>query len=134
MNGKKVGVNNILVDIFKYHKVTITTILSLCLINSTFNFLGGVYGAFSILTILLIYCGIIPLPIYKQIFPKNLSELQGYKQAKKVCAKISTLKTPHGIFDLFGLVGGGKGKQTGGGGNNLINEIKKLSKQLNKQL
>lgn len=121
MHNKEVTVLNIIQDLFKYYKVTIMTILSIFVVISAFSNLGGIQGLFSILTLALIYWGIISINIFKPINQEYLSKLVSYEQAKKVCNYKEKNKEKHGL--LYNLLLG----QNGGG--DLTKQLKKLGKK-----
>jgi hypothetical protein len=120
MNNKPASALTIVIDVFKYYKITIVTIISLLVVLLAFSNLGFIPGMFSILTVAAIYWGVVTLDIYKPISESNLSPSVSYKQATKTCpVKVKTDK--HGL--LFKLVFG----QSGG---SLTKEIKKVGKKL----
>lgn len=81
----KYNVFNCIKDNLKYRKKTIMTLLSIAIIILTFIHFGTPLGIISTITILLLYFNIIPLSLFTDITPKNLSELASYKQATKKC-------------------------------------------------
>ena len=124
LNGKQVNVLDIVKDMFKHYKVTITSIISIFVVLSSFSNLGTIPGLFCLLTVGLIYFGILSINIFKPINDENLSKLVSYEQAKKTCkAKIDTYSNIFQKFNVPFLSGGGK---------KLVDEINKLSKKLNK--
>ena len=72
----------------------------------------------SVITVALIYGGIISMDIYRPIKETYLSKMTSYEQVKKNCKKGPTGNSS-GIFSLF---------QKGG---NIATELKKLGKKLN---
>jgi hypothetical protein len=54
MNGKVVGIGQIIIDVFKYYKVTFMAIISFLLTINTFTNLGFVAGIFVVIVIILI--------------------------------------------------------------------------------
>jgi hypothetical protein len=117
MNGKTVGALAITRDVFKYYKLPIMAIFSFFVIVSAFTKLGNVPGVFSIITLALIYFGVIGIDMFKPINEENLTPLVSYDQAEKIAVK--TLSNKDSKF--FGLFGG----QSGG---SLTKELKKISK------
>ena len=82
--------------------------------------MGTVPGVFSIITLALIYFGIIAIDIFKPINKEQLSPLVSYQQAKKTCDFKPDSKEKHGLLsDLI------FGKQSGG---NITKELKNISK------
>jgi hypothetical protein len=79
--------------------------------------LGTVPGVFSIITLALIYFGIIGIDMFKPTNEENLKPLVSYEQAKKI--EVKSLSNKDSKF--FGFFGG----QSGG---SLTKELKKISK------
>ena len=123
INNKDVNAFTIVKDVLKYYKINITTIISLFLILISFSILGTVPGIFSIITICLIYYGIIQLNIFTPIPISDLSQVVSNKQAKKTCAGVVESKEKHGF--LYNLLLGQKG-----GNENITNQLKKIKKFL----
>ena len=122
MDNKSASSLTVIIGVLKYYKISTVSIISLFVILLSFSQLGVVPGIFSILTIGLIYWGVISLNIFKSISENNLTPLVSYKQATKTCPK-SIHKKKHGLlYDL--LIG-----QNGGG---IANEIKRVGKNLSK--
>jgi hypothetical protein len=125
LNGKQVNVFDIVKDMFKHYKVTITGIISFFVVLSSFSNLGNIPGLFCLLTVILIYFGILSINIYKPINDENLSKLVSYEQARKTCkTKIDTYSN---IFQKLNVP-----FLSGGGSKKLVHEINNLSKKLNK--
>jgi len=122
MNGKTITVGTIIQDTFKYYKLIIMGILSFLVVVSAFSKLGAIPGLFSLLTLALIYFGIIAIDIFKPVNKENLSALTSYQQATKTCSFKEQVKVKHGLlYDiLFGYQSGGK----------LTKELKKIGKKL----
>jgi hypothetical protein len=121
MNGSDASIFIVIKDLFKNYKVTIASTITFFIIVLSFINLGSLPGLFSIITVLLIYFGVISIEIFQPIKQNiRLSELVSYKQAKKIC-KPEVIK-PAGILSRIFQKGG----------KNLAHEIKKLSKTLNK--
>ena len=121
-NGNNAGVFTIIQNVFKYYKVTIMTIFSLIIVSIAFSKLGAIPGVFSLITIGLIYFGLIGISIYKPVDIENLSPVTDYEQAIKKCK-------PHNVdknrtwLEFIGLKGGGK---------NITNQLKKIHKNFRK--
>lgn len=125
LNGKQVNVLDIVKEMFKHYKVTITSVLSFFIILASFSNLGTIPGLFCLLTVFLIYFGILSINIYKPINDENLSKLVSYDQAKKICkTKIDTYSNILQKLNVPFLSGGGSKK--------LLNEINILTNKLNK--
>ena len=127
LNDKPITSMAVIQDVYKYYKLLIMSILSFFVIVSAFANLGPVPGVFSILTLCLIYWGIISIDIFKPISKEDLSALVGYKQAKKTCINNAKPKEKekHGL--LYNLIFGQKG------GDKITQDLKKLGKQLSRK-
>jgi hypothetical protein len=125
MNGKSITSLSIIQDVFKYYKLLIMGIFSFFVIVSAFTKLGTVPGIFSLITLLLIYFGIISIDTFKPISKDNLSPSVSYEQARKTCSYKEPLGEKHGL--LYDILFGG---QRGG---NLTKELKQIGKKLSKK-
>lgn len=122
LNGKSITSFSLIIEVLKYYKITIVSLISLFVVSLAFAKLGTVPGIFSIITIGLIYWGIISISLFKPISETNLSPAVSYDQAKKTCSNIKTGKQSHGL--LYNLLIGQNG------GNNIKKELKKIGKNL----
>lgn len=122
MNNKTVSAFTIAMNVLKYYKISVVTVISLFVISLAFSNLGVVPGMFSILTVALIYWGVISFDIFKPIQETNLSPSVSYEQAKKTCLN-KNVEAQHGF--LYDLLLGQKG-------GSISKEIKKISKNLSK--
>ena len=127
MGGKIISALPIIKDTFKYYKTIIMSILSFFVVTSAFNKLGLVPGIFSIITVILIYFGIISIDLFNTSSKENLSPLVSFSQAKKTCNFKETLseipKEKHGL--LYSLIFGQKG-------GSITKEIKEIGKKLSR--
>jgi hypothetical protein len=121
MNNKAVSVLSIIKDVFKYNKLTVSSIITFFIILCAFATLGGLVGGLSILTVVLIYFGILSIDIFNPINEDNLSKVVSYDQAKKTCKVVKELETKGFISSMM---------PWSGGGNKLVNEIKKIGKKI----
>lgn len=121
MNGKQISSFTIVKETLKYYKLIVVSIISLFVILLAFSKLGVVPGIFSIITLGLIYWGILSTELFKPINETNLTPVVGYNQATKKCIFVKTKKDEHGF--LYNLILGQKG-------GNLTNELKKINKNL----
>ena len=123
MNDKKITAGTIIQDVFKYYKVPIMSIISLFIIITAFSTLGTVPGIFSIITLCLIYFGIITIDTFNPIDNDNMSPVVSFDQAKKTCSfKPQVNNAKHGfLYNLF--IGGG----------NISKEIKNAGKVLSRK-
>lgn len=122
MNGKNIGSFTVVKDIFKYYKLSIVGLISFFVISLAFSNLGVIPGVFSIVTVLLIYFGIIAIDIFKPIPETNLTPVVSYNQANKTCSNLGVKKEKHGL--LYRLLIG----QNGGG--NITKQLKSINKKL----
>ncbi len=113
----------IIKDIFKYYKLPIMTIFSLFVVSSAFSKLGTAPGVFSIVTLLLIYFGLISIDIFKPIESESMSPVVSFEQAKKKCVGVESAKSSVGF--LSSLLG-----QKGG---SIARELKNASKAFSKK-
>jgi len=123
MGGKIISALPIIKDTFKYYKTIIMSILSLFVVISAFSRLGPIPGIFSILTLALIYFGIISIDLFNSSSKENLSPSVSDNQAKRTCDFKEPFKVKHGL--LYGLLFGQKG-------GNITKEIKDISKKLSR--
>jgi len=121
MNGKGITIVDIIQSVFKYYKLPIMCILSFFVIVSAFTKLGTGPGIFSIITLALIYYGIISIDIFNSVSKEHLTALVSYNQAKKTCVYTETPKEKHGL--LYNMIFGQKG-------GNITKELKKISKNI----
>ena len=122
MNKKDVGALTIIQELFKNYKVTIMSLISFFIILSAFSNLGGIPGIFSIIVLVLIIFDIIPIGVFKESIPENLSALVSNKQADKICNIKDFSKQKHGLlYDFIFPQSGGK---------NFVKELKNISKKL----
>jgi len=121
MNSKVVSVGSIIKDVFKYNKVTVSSVIAFFVVLCAFANLGGLGGGLSILTIILIYFGMFSIDIFNSINEENMSKVSSYDQAKKTC-KVSKGAE---IMNFFKSI-----SPFNGGGKKLTDEIKKLGKQM----
>jgi hypothetical protein len=127
MLGKSVNVLPIIKDVFKYYKTIIMGIFSFFVITSAFSKLGTIQGIISIISLALIYFGIISIDLFNPISKDHLTSLVSYNQAKKTCSfKESTKKTEEQGF-LYNLLHGQKG-------GNITKELKEIGKKLSNKV
>lgn len=121
MNGKKSSALTVIKDLLKYYKLTIVGIISFFVVSLAFSKLGVVPGIFSIITLGLIYWGILAIDLFKPIAETNVSPSVSYEQASKKCSFVKPKGEKHGF--LYNLLIG----QSGG---NIAKELKKINKNL----
>jgi hypothetical protein len=129
MNGKEANAFTIIKETLKYYKVTIVSVISVFVILSSFANMGVIPGIISILTVALIYYGIISIDIFKPIPEKNLTPSVSYEQAIKKCpGKIETNKKSHSF--LYSLISGVYNLFSGQKGGDMTKELIKIGNKL----
>ena len=126
INNKVISAATIILDVFKYYKVSIMSIFSFFVILSAFANLGTIPGIFSIITLVLIFWGVISIDLFKPIDPDMLSNVVSNNQATKTCDLKGNTSTSNKHGFLYNLVFPQKG------GNRIIHELKKIGKKLEK--
>ena len=121
MNNKVVSVLSIIKDVFKYNKLTVSSVITFFVILSAFANLGGLAGGLSILTVVLIYFGILSIDIFNPINEDNLSKVVSYDQAKRTCKVQKEFEMKSFLKSMMPWNGGGK---------KLTREIKKIGSKL----
>ena len=126
LNGVNAGVFTIIQDVFKYYKVTIMFVFSFIVVASAFANLGPIPGVFSLITLGLIYFGLVGLSIYKPIDKDHLSPISpdGYEQATKKCKSTNVEEKNKGWMEMIGL--------KKGGGKNITKQLKDIHKKFTK--
>jgi hypothetical protein len=123
MNNKVVSILSIIKDVFKYNKLTVSSVITFFVILCAFANLGGLAGGLSILTVVLIYFGILSIDIFNPINEDNLSKIVSYDQAKRTCKVQKEFEMKSFFKSMMPWSGGGK---------KLTHEIKKIGSKLNK--
>ena len=123
MGGKTITALPIIKYTFKYYKNIIMSIISLFVVLNAFSILGPIPGLISILTLALIYFGIISIDLFNTSSKENLSPVVSDTQAKRSCSFKEPTKEKHGL--LYGLLFGQKG-------GNISKEIKEIGKRLSR--
>jgi hypothetical protein len=119
MRGKIISALPIIRDTFKYYKTVIMSILSLFVVRNAFSKLGTIPGVFSIITLALIYFGMITIDLFNPINKDHLSPIVSDNQAKKTCS-FKPDNGKHGF--LSGLMFGG----------NIVKDIKAIGKKISR--
>jgi hypothetical protein len=123
MNNKVVSVLSIIKDVFKYNKITVSSVITFFVVLCAFANLGGLAGGLSILTVVLIYFGILSIDIFNPIIEENLTKVVSYDQAKRTCKVQKEFELKSFFKSMMPWSGGGK---------KLTREIKKIGNKLNK--
>jgi hypothetical protein len=127
LNNKETNVFGIIKELFKHFKVTITTIISIFVIISSFSNLGTIPGIFCLIVVSLIYFGTLSINLFKPVNDEYFTKLVSYEQAKKTCKMNNeTFSNILKKFNVPFFSGGGNYH------NKLIQEINKIGKKLNK--
>lgn len=121
MNGKTVTSFSMITEILKHYKLSFVITISIFIVLLAFSKLGAVPGIFSIITVGLIYWGVIGIDIFYPVKETNLSQSVSYEQAVKKCPVINKNAEKHGF--LYNLVFGQKG-------GNIAKQLKKIGKNL----
>jgi hypothetical protein len=125
MNNKTVGGFSIVKDVFRYHKVTITIILTIFVILNAFGNLGTVPGVFSIATVALIYFGLVGINLYQPILQQNSTPIiPNDDQFIKLCMIPKKIKEKPSFFQSL-FLGGGNAKK-------FVKDIKNIGQQMKK--
>lgn len=119
LNGKDVTVISIIIEIFKYYKLLIITLIIFSVIPLAFLKLGIVAGIVLLITIIIFYCQVKDFEIFKPAPETNLSASVINEQAKRKCIEPSLVTK---VLDGIGLL-----SQKGG---NITKELKSISKNL----
>jgi hypothetical protein len=118
LNGQTITGAKIIQDVFKQNKASIMGVLSLFIILDTFKKLGTVPGLFAVLTLILVYFGIISIGVFTpEKINENLSKVTGYDQAERKKCSNKEHKQEKGLFSFMG------------GGINIAKELKKVHKK-----
>jgi hypothetical protein len=100
MNGKIFSLGTLILDIFKYNKISILSVFILFIISSAFSKLGTASGIFSIITLGLIYFGIISIDLFNPVINNNMTPIVSFEQAAKTCKfkRAPVLSSPLNFF------------------------------------
>lgn len=125
MYNKNTNILDIVKDVLKNYKITISTIFSIFLVMSTLSNFGSLAGGITVVLLGLIYAGLISSDLFKEEeLSANFSPLVSNDKAKKVC-KLKE-KPQHGF--LYNLILGQKG------GDDLAHTLKMLGNKLQKPM
>ena len=120
LNGEEIGLFGVIQLVFTYYKVPLTTIIALMVIIYTNSILGTTSGVFCVITVILIYFGIISFDLFKGIPEKYLSPMVPSLQAIKTCSA--------GVIQA----GGNKKDTFNTNAKSFNSKLKQISKQLSK--
>ena len=117
LNGEEIGLIGIIIKLFVYYKVPITVFIAIITIMNAYSILGSAAGFFCIVTVFLIYWGIISFDLFKSIPEKHLSPMVSKAQASKTCSA--------GVIQA-----GGNKHLSNINDKNFNSKLKQISKQL----
>ena len=124
MNQKEANIFTIFLNILKFYKIFIISIICFFVTTSAFVNLGIVPGLFSLLVLGCIYFNVIPINLFAPINEINLTPVVSDEQAfKDTCTNQDTKKEKHGL--LYNTI---FGEQNGG---NIGKQLKKINKKMN---
>jgi hypothetical protein len=101
---KPITALNIIINTMRYYKALIFVLLCIFMVVLSFLILGIVPGIFSILTLLLVFNGAIPINIFQSMQETGLSKDVPYDQPKKECNGRAVSASKAGTF-LSSIVG-----------------------------
>ena len=110
LDGKPSGISSIIKGVFSNYKVYISILLSLIVITTAYSILGSAAGIGAIITVILMYFGIIAINMYSPIPEKNLTVAVPIVEATKVYTPVEEHETHEegGFFSsFFGVRKGG---------------------------
>jgi hypothetical protein len=125
LDGKPSGITTIIKGVFSNYKIYISILLSLIVISTAYSVLGSGAGMGAIITVILMYFGIIAINLYNPIPEKNLTVAVPIVEATKVYTAVEE----HESYEkggILGLFGGQKG------GSKLSNKLKSFNKLYSK--
>lgn len=121
LNGKNVMAFSLIKETLKHYKLGFVTTLCLSVVLIAFSKLGTVPGIFSLITVFLIYWGILGIDLFNPINESNLTPLSSYEQATKKCSNVLKNTQKHGL--LYNFIFGQKG-------GNITKQLKKIGKNI----
>ena len=96
MNNKNIGIFDIVLEVLKFYKVSIITIICLFVISSAFATLGATSGFIGLVVLFLIWYGLISINLFNTTNPINSTPLVSDEQASKSgCSSQSIKKEKH---------------------------------------
>ena len=129
INQKDANIFTIFLDILKFYKIIVISIICFFVTTSAFVNLGIVPGLFSLVVLGCIYFNVIPINLFAPINPDKLTPVVSDEQAfKDSCIsqdtpRQDTTKEKHGFFynTIFGEQNGGS----------ISKQLKKINKKMN---
>jgi hypothetical protein len=120
LNGKNVLSPLIVIELFKYYKLLIISLIIFSVIPLAFLQLGILPGIVLVIILIICYCQVKDFEIFKPTPEINLSGSVGNEQAKRTCTEPSFITKALNAVNLFSQKGG-----------NITKELKNISKNLN---
>lgn len=115
-NNEKSNAFTILLAVLKYYKNIVMFVLCIGVLSLVFSMFGTYSGIISLITIALIYSGMIHIDIFKSNNKENLTPLVSYEQATKTCSEKEIE-----VSNWFGE------------GGSFIKQLKKFGKKYNRK-
>ena len=119
LNGKNVTSLSIIIELFRYYKLTIISLIIFSIIPLAFLKLGIIPGIVLAIIFIICYCQVKDFEIFKPTPETNLSGSVGNEQAKRTCTEPSFITKAFNAVGLFTQKGG-----------NITKELKNISKDL----
>lgn len=101
MNGRDVSSFSIVIETIKYYKSTILGLISLFFILYIYFIFGMIPAVSSIITLILIYLGTIPIGLSGARGNFNQTPVVSYRQAIKVCTSQESKESRSFIYNVF---------------------------------
>jgi hypothetical protein len=121
LNGKTVSIFGIIQELYKYYKITIMSLMTFNVVMLAFANLGSIAGLALLITICLIYYGVLKIDLFNPVEDEKFSKVVSFKQAKKTCNIVEN-SIKKSLFNFFNFSGGG----------NIIKDLKNISKKMSK--
>jgi len=124
LNGNTVSIFGIIQELYKYYKITIMSLMTFNVVMLAFANLGSIAGLALLITICLIYYGVLKIDLFNPVEDEKFSKVVSFKQAKKTCNIVENTveNTKKSLFNFFNFSGGG----------NIIKDLKNISKKMSK--
>jgi hypothetical protein len=103
---QKVGVSNIAYNIYGQYKRLIVFVLTILIILTAFSNLGTITGVISIITVISIYFGWVPIKVFEKFNYEDLTPLADDKQTEKTCSFSDTELQRKGLIPEYNIIGG----------------------------
>jgi hypothetical protein len=121
LNGNTTTIFGIIQELYKYYKIPIMAFMTFNVVMLAFANLGSIAGLALLITIGLIYYGVVKIDLFNPVKDEKFSKLVSFKQAKKTCNIVEN-SIKKSLFNFFNFSGGG----------NIIKDLKHISKKMSK--